>query len=632
MSECRGCGVGSEILGWCRICRMVVPHITGNSPRMVESSRSIEEVRRSFGDPESRPYRVWSAIRKYKTDDIRWLWSNEVRSQIFRLGGEPPDWEIDDDDIELIESRAIGDADPDRLRRLHRGGLLPDGSHLSWADGKFVLDGIPVDLPYRGLRKILRRRRGLEGINWRLLLLSVSLANKRFRTQNSMEGVSGREETIHPVILIEGVPQSLRRNPWFHMHRNRYPSGHPISYTRKWFEGTSWMREWNSLGPSLGPRGEDTLREETIPTALHIKKGRLQLRVRRSARQWRKLELESHPEIWAKLVTWALSPTRSKSQRRIRCIQQGLFLDSDTPIISKEDINGIRMLSGIVNENPKVELNNGRKGGFRITGSSGAVYLVAPGIGGHNTRFTVRGLGHIRQDEDARDIPGWMRRDRPPICVVETPELRRLVIGDALSAVILALLDDLKSQNHIDTLRSFIQEVRPRRAENREVIEHRQAENLRFRLRNNMAHLRTRRYTEVFPRLWSVMLRLPLGERMVFTAMRRDEPNIRFDGCDSQISTQGQLERNVVYRMLEASGWQRDRHEEAARGQQRVYIRTGTGPQNLANHVEEFAEMLEPELTVNERVRMVPRPAWTFFERNNPGIGALLPGTDQRLD
>ena len=628
MSECRGCGMDSVIVGWCRICRMVVPHITGNSPRMIESSGSIEEVRRSFGDPESRPYSVWSAIRKYKTDDDGWLRSNHVNGQIFRLGGEPPEWEIDDDDIELIESRSIGDADPNRLRRLHRGGLLPDGSHLSWADGKFVLDGIPVDLPYRGLKKILRRRRGLDGINWRLLLLSVSLANKRFRTQNSMEGVSGREETIHPVILIQGVPQSLRHNPWFHLHRTRYPPGHPIGYTRKWFEGTSWMREWNGLGPEK----ERALREDTIPTALHIRKGRLQLRVRRSATQWRKLELESHPEVWAKLVTWALSPTHSKSQRRLRCIQQGLFLDSDTQIISKENINGIKMLAGIVNENPNVELNNGRKGGFRVTGSSGAVYLVVPGIGGHNTRFTVRGIGHRGQDEDVRGIPEWMRRDRPPICVVETPDLRRLVIGDALSAVILALLDDLKSQQHIDTLRSFIREVRPRRAENREVVEHRQAENLRFRLRNNMAHFRTRRYTEIFPQFWSVLLRLPLGERMIFTAMRRGEPNITFDGCASEISTQSQLERNVVYQMLEASGWQRDRAEATARGQQRVYIRTGTGRQNLANHVEEFAEMLEPELTVNDRVRMVPRPAWTFFERNNPGIGALLPGTDQRLD
>ena len=83
--------------------------------------------------------------------------------------------------------------------------------------------------------------------------------------------------------------------------------------------------------------------------------------------------------------------------------------------------------------------------------------------------------------------------------------------------------------------------------------------------------------------------------------------------------------------MLGASGWTRERSEEEVRGYQRVYLRTGTGPQGLANLVEEFAALLEPELSVNERVRLVANPAWSFFERDNPGICALLPGTNQRL-
>ena len=119
---------------------------------------------------------------------------------------------------------------------------------------------------------------------------------------------------------------------------------------------------------------------------------------------------------------------------------------------------------------------------------------------------------------------------------------------------------------------------------------------------------------------------------MEFTAIRRDHPNLTFDGCDSAFSTRDMMERRLVYQMLEAAGWQRDQHEEQVRGHQRIYIRTGTGPQNLANLVEGFAEMLEPMLTVNERVRLVANPAWSFFERNNPGICALLPGTNERLD
>ena len=53
--------------------------------------------------------------------------------------------------------------------------------------------------------------------------------------------------------------------------------------------------------------------------------------------------------------------------------------------------------------------------------------------------------------------------------------------------MILSLLDDLNSQQHIDTLRNYIREVRPRQAVDPQIAEFRQAENLRFRLRNNLA-------------------------------------------------------------------------------------------------------------------------------------------------
>ena len=314
-------------------------------------------------------------------------------------------------------------------------------------------------------------------------------------------------------------------------------------------------------------------------------------------------------------------------------MQQSLFTDTNIEMISKPDRNGIHMLRGVVTDNDNIELDSSSGGGFRVKGSSGAMYLVVPGVGGHNTRFVVRGIGHVSGDGDTHPLPGrpWRHRDRPPICVVETPQLRRLVIGDALSSVILSLLDDLNAQQHIDTLRSYIREVRPMQAVDPQIAEIDRAENLRFRLRNNLAEYRTRRYTVLFPRLWGVLLRLPLGERVIFTAIRRGRPNVTFDGCDCEFATRDMLERRVIYRMLEAAGWQRDPHEEYVRGYQRIYIRTGTGPQNLGDLVEGFAEIIEPVLTVNERVRLVANPAWSFYERNNPGIGALLPGTNERL-
>jgi hypothetical protein len=597
---------------------------------MIESSGAVEETRQELQNPDSRPSRIWSSIRRRDSPEADWVFRTKPYEEIDRIVGPPPLWEIHEGDIELMASGSIVEADSDQLRKLQRGGSLPDGSHLCWADGRFTLDGITVEVPYRGLSKLLKRKRGLENIDWKKLLLSISLANKRFRGHNEHRNRHvGRETTVHPVAMMCANGGGLRnayRFGYLGMGRRRGPEGQ--DYNQSWFKEASWMDAW--IDDTTRGVVIDDLDDMVVPTALFIKNGRFQLRVRRPG-GWRRLEIESHPEVWAKVVTWALSPPDSKHQKRLRCIQQSLFSDTEIEMISRPDRNGIQLLRGVITDNENVRLETS-PGGFRVRGSSGAMYRVSPGVGGHNTRFVVRGIGHSPTEEiDVRGMPPWMRRDRPPICVVETPQLRRLVIGDALSSVILALLDDLKSQQHIDTLQSYIREVSPRQAVDPQVAEFRQAENLRFRLRNNLAEYRTRRYTELFPRLWGVLLRLPLGERVIFTAIRRGHPNLTFDGCDTEFATRDMLERRVVYRMLEASGWQRDQHEEQVRGYQRIYIRTGTGPQNLANLVEGFAEIIEPVLTVNERVRLVANPAWSFFERNNPGIGPLLPGTDERL-
>jgi DNA-binding PadR family transcriptional regulator len=91
------------------------------------------------------------------------------------------------------------------------------------------------------------------------------------------------------------------------------------------------------------------------------------------------------------------------------------------------------------------------------------------------------------------------------------------------------------------------------------------------------------------------------------------------------------VERRVVYRMLEESGWIRDRVEEETRGEQRIYIRTGTGDRDLGEGVREVGQLLEPELMVDDRIRLIQRQLWTYFERQNPGPSALLPGMDREI-
>ena len=669
MSRCRSCGnqCGSNC---CDICRIVAPHISGQNPEWITDEETVHQVIEELGLPGPcgsvtmeaqhaggfgvravvQPNRIWSAVRKLHSPEIGW--SVNQMPEHADIGGVRsglPIWEIDEEDREIIKSGLVKGVDQDRIRKLQIGGTLPDGSHLCWIDGSFYIEGIPLKLPYHGLSKLLRRKRGVGSVNWKLLLLSVSMASASNSTTDrrghGRRGMRSRRGGVHPVamMLMNGAsepPEIMadRIHRFMRLRGLEFDFGGAYNdwgkYDPRWFEDTSWMMSWDPVG-RIGPREASRL---LVPQTLCIKNGRLQLRVRRD-HGWRKLEVESHPEVWAKLATWALHPTNSRPHRRLRCLQQRLFASSDSVgVLSKEDKKGISYLRGIVSENSNVVIDRKHRW-FEVTGSSGCRYRVVPEIRGAQKRFTVSGIGHVSGHRREEEIPEghgyeprhWGRHRMHDICIDELPELRRLVLGDALGGTILALLDDTQSQRFIHTVAGYIREATPRETDPAVAVL-RQAENLRFRLRNNLAENRTRRYTELFPQLWSVLLRCPLAERLEFTAMRNDRPNLTFDGCEAEFSTAGRLERRVIYMMLEASGWTRERSEEEVRGYQRVYLRTGTGPQGLANLVEEFAALLEPELSVNERVRLVANPAWSFFERDNPGICALLPGTNQRLD
>ncbi len=161
---------------------------------------------------------------------------------------------------------------------------------------------------------------------------------------------------------------------------------------------------------------------------------------------------------------------------------------------------------------------------------------------------------------------------------------------------------------------------------------HNRAMELRQLLRANTVEQERRRVTESFPRLFSVLLRLPLGSRVTFTAINQDgTPNIRFDDCETTFATRNIADRLVMYRMLDSTGWTRDREEEDVRGVTRIYIRLGTGERELGGPVEEISEILEPRLLANGRVRVMVDPIWRYFERVNPGIGHLLPGTEDHI-
>ena len=614
----------------CDTCRLLAPHIAGQHTGVIQDEDIISSFRQELQDPTSNIQQIWRRLRAFGSTNNPepFPCMNEKSEWTF---GEPPKWELSDEEMEAILHWRTHRIEDNVSRRLARGGILPDGTHVSFAGGTFFVEGHPCRVPYRGLNKILSRHPRISGrTQWKQLLRSIDLAATQMRMQPREGGPDS--PILHPasqVVAFNVVDEFMMME----MLRRRSPGLRPRYPMKSTFRGTEWLSRWDSIGNKTTRRmGAEDLK---VPVAIVERSGKLFLRVRRDT-GWKRIELESDPRTWETVVTWVLSPIDHEDNKRLRTLQQHIFAETRMNSVRESDINGMRFLREVIenNERASLDLESDR---IVVQGTSGLRYAIQPGKGGHNTRFVVRGLGN-RDTSQAHLGNGWARmRQRmafhnDSICIVETPQLRRLVLGDALGSITLSLLDDMVSQRHINTLRQHIRRNRPRDPIHPEVQMHNRAMELRQLLRANTVEQERRRVTESFPRLFSVLLRLPLGSRLTFTAMNRDDmPNVTFDDCETTFSTRNITDRLVFYRMLGAAGWARDRDEENVRGVTRIYIRLGTGERELGGAVEEISEMLEPRLMANGRVRVIVDPIWVYWERMNPGIGHLLPGTDEHI-
>ena len=216
-------------------------------------------------------------------------------------------------------------------------------------------------------------------------------------------------------------------------------------------------------------------------------------------------------------------------------------------MIGPEEKRGIGLLRSVVESSEMAELDAELKS-IKVTGTSGLSYMVTPGSGGHGSRFSVWPMSeNMRANHQA--VRG--RGHSPPICIVEKPELKRLVAGDAVASVVMALLDDLSSRRNIDTLRNHIQNTVRQEEEraNPEIAQMNEARWFRRRLRQNRVADRVRRYTEVLPMLWGALLRLPLGERMTFGAIegRPSQRLLRWEPDTLQDQEHGGEEGDLPY-------------------------------------------------------------------------------------
>ena len=460
LNNCLGCESEIEERQWCEICQILIPEITQYSLDTIPNKKKAEKIRKMLKDPEPVIRKVWKAFDKIDRSEKSWFM---LESSVYNRK-RIPNWNVkngiihtifSEDDDKFFSSRWVGKKkDTETLRRLQRGGILPDGSHISWASGKFFLDGEIINLPYRDLREILGKSTH-EMYDLKLILYLISLVtenkpidNKKnilFRFQQTGMWNYNKNICKHPINNLE-ISEKKRF----------YETIKEITPKKLQQDTSYWMNRWDR---ELSDKTRIYPRRYSIPISLIIDRGRLMLRVRRNDK-WRKIRVPRNLEIWSILINWCLTLPGNENRNHLESLQYYLFCNDEMEIIPMAEKNGIRFLKGIIeNSNDKAYID-GKK--IVVEGKYGVKYSVVPGFGPHGSRFKV--LTDIVTDSDRiqedmmrrlnRRLPGFggPNHRRKELCIVEEPHLRKLVIGDAIGSIVMALLNDDKSRQKIDTL------------------------------------------------------------------------------------------------------------------------------------------------------------------------------------
>ena len=640
MSTCDCCGRDGQNER-CSICKILMPILTYGGSTIKPEEKDLENTVAHFGLVRGHRGEFWSYLDSKQGSDIQWMMDPPDVDESRWIGGPPPEWKLDDEMKEEIDSAAEFPISVQARRRLQRGGILPDGTYLSWTRNQFWMDGVPVQIPYLTLEKMLLRD-DADSIDWKALILTMNVASAvdpisrgPHRQFTGLEQRHSAEVCIHPVLVYLGdnTIESLYGNQQRLAYLNRLFRNR-LGINADYLGRFEWFKRWRSIEDYSEIRKDEML----ICKNFVIKRGRLLLRMKNDTR-WNTRRFPANPILIARLLNWALSPVSHPEHMRFRCLQYGLLTTGDSGL-DDENKKGIEFLAGIL-QHEKVTVDE-EKGRFLIEGASGVKWSVTPGDGPHGSRFRVRAIGYGQAGRIQ-----FSRGARNHICVVETPELRRLVLGDALGGIVLALLDDSNSARRIDTLNPILHEAARLRIREEEMrmdaqreiggpmdLEHRArdiAEQERQEARNAAEEIAIRA-TVIFPRLWSVILRCQIGTTALMLPLAGREFRVTFSNYDTRITLRNQIEVDLVNMMLEAAGWRRSREHENPENNGVIMMRFEVGELDMSRHVERFGELLEPMITIRERMRLMPGPAWANFDRRNPGPGPLPPLTDGPLD
>ena len=605
MPECIVCAEETENNGWCSRCELFADMLVGPgmSGRPTEAERADMEAVLAPDRGRTGETRWRSLLAAHAgSEDIQWMKRKDsvfddvpVDESAFPLTEDAVE-----DGLQFLRQRLAGRAHPEphELRRLLQRGIpLPDGSWLNRIDHIWSLDGevLPGKLPYAHLLRAMtgtkNERLQVQECDLSLLLgvmgtLSIVRPYHRRRQRHQRGhlreiplfhrrhwGAHGPLEGANQFFVwLEWIGDLLRSRlatgerpqDWMHGRawahfRNPGRQGHEMPPEVPWAElaelGMPWVDRWNQ--ETVGGTEWRSAEMWSGPALVVNNRGRLFLRMLRGG-CWKRVPLPPWPELWALLLSWQMSPPEHPAHRRLRTLQW-MWDEPDGELIpSEQDCRALSLLHSVCEANDRCEYQEEGAPGIIVEGTSGLFYHVSSGHGAHGARFSVSGCTSAEQAH---------QRGGTPICIREHPGIQRLPAGDVLASVVLALMDDQRSQEKLRPLAEFIQTNRNRI--HRPEAEGERRGNLHIQgALNRMYNMHNfggwQRWTRAFPGLYEILIRQPLDSVLLLPREQRGQ--LLFEGNRFRLMIRDEEERELVEGLARTTGWR-------SRGEQGEHIR-----------------------------------------------------------
>ena len=423
-----------------------------------------------LGGPARSLRKRWENLERFMahTDDVDWARLDDTDQDPVRYSPFPEEEERIF--IEKLE-KGTGYSGYEK-ERLEEGFIMWDGTHLSFNDGRMLIDGISHEARIPIEQYLLLLTNSKQRIGWDLTRLFLALSGlyqtidlrehprryvhryHRLFGQIQRELLTPFDAFVQSTYLLDenerrkGKSMFYGERNWSSELMNRMSGRRPrqrMKFARRFIR----THENKNLTPSAWPwvqrwvELEDHVEFSNVSYPFMVNsKGILCFRTLTRNGSVRRAPVPFIPSLLAGLISWGSSPHASKQGEWLVAVQMNWSAPYENAETADEPFRrSMQFLRGVLQQFPEDTWVHRDR--LLVRGMLGHFYEIRIDRGAHNAPFKIHGVGK-------------KFTQRHSICIHTGKYHRDIPIGDTIAIVVLSLLSDVRTADRVNSLQMHL--------------------------------------------------------------------------------------------------------------------------------------------------------------------------------